>query len=244
MLFIRASIHTPARVILKLKQLFVGVHASIGMCFSRPQTPEIYVVEATAFPSAMRFGDLFVACQCAWPYSQPQADAEYNVELRDGQGVLNIGGYHCQQEGCLTCFLANCVQLPLCPWHSPQDANKDRLPLNVSHFICTKDPSTSIVELVGQSVEGPADGVIQVFHVCTSEQCSDLRLYRQVAPCKVSLFHSSLSEAIMTEEHLQQLVRPFQHVELPYETYRHLFIRAGGPASSLDVWLRERSREQ
>ena len=211
---------------------------------ARPQAPEIYVVEATAFPSAMRFGDLFVVCQRAWPYSPLQADSEYNVELRDGQGVLNIGGYHCQQEGCLTCFLANCVQLPLCPWHSPQDTNKDRLPLSVSHFICTKDPSTSIVELVGQSAEGPVDGVIQVFHVCTSEQCSDLRLYRQVTPCKVSLFHSSLSEAIMTEDQFQQLVRPFQHVELPQETYRHLFVRAGGPASSLDVWLRERSREQ
>ena len=210
---------------------------------ARPQAPEIYVVEATAFPSAMRLGELFVACQRAWPYSQLQADSEYNVELRDGQGVLNIGGYHCQQEGCLTCFLANCVQLPLCPWHPPQDANKDRLPLSVSHFICTKDPSASIVELVGQSAEGPADGIIQVFHVCTSEQCSDLRLYRQVTPCKVSLFHSSLSEAIMTEDQFQQLVRPFQHVEPPQETYRHLFVRAGGPASSLDVWLRERSRE-
>ena len=93
-----------------------------------------------------------------------QADSEYNVELRDGQEVLNIGGNHCQQEGCLTRFLANCVQLPLCPWHPPQDTNKDRLPLSVSHFICTKDPSTSILELVGQFAEGPIDGIIQVFH--------------------------------------------------------------------------------
>ena len=123
--------------------------------------------------------------------ARPQTP-EICVELRDGQGVLNIGGYHCQQEGCLTCFLANCVQLPLCPWHSPQDADKDRLPLSVSHFICTKDPSTSIVELVGQSAEGPVDGVIQVFHVCTSEQCSDLRLYSQVAPCKVSFCKNAL----------------------------------------------------
>ena len=136
------------------------------------------------------------------------------------------------------------MQLPVCPWHPPRDTSNDRLPLNVSHFICTKDSSTSVVELAGQSAEGPADGVIQLFHVCTIEQGRDLRLYRQVAPHKVSLFHSSLSEAIMTEEHLQQFVSPFQHVELPHETYRHLFIRAGGPAASLDVWLRERSREQ
>ena len=43
---------------------------------ARPQAPEMYVVEATAFPSAMRFEGLFIACQCAWPYSQLQADAE------------------------------------------------------------------------------------------------------------------------------------------------------------------------
>ena len=211
---------------------------------ARPQAPEMYVVEATAFPSTMRFEGLFIACQRTWPYSVLQADAEYNVELRDGQGVLNIGGYHCQQEGCLTCFLANCTQLSVCPWHPPQDTSNGSLPLNVSHFICTKDSSTSIVELVGQSAEGPTDGVIQLFHVCTIEQCRDLGLYRQVAPRNVSLFHSSLSEAIMTEEHLKQFVSPFKHVELPHEIYRHLFIRAGGPASSFDVWLRGRSREQ
>ena len=210
---------------------------------ARPQVPETFVVEATVFPSAMRFGELFVACQRAWPYSQVPADPEFNVELRDGQAILNIGGYHCQQEGCLTCFLANCAQLPQCPWHAPQDTNEDRLPPSFSHFICTKDPSTSIVEFVGQLKEGPTDGIIQVFHVCTYEQSSDISLYRQVTPSKVSLFHSSLSEANTTEDQFQQLVQPFQHVELPQETYRHLFVRAGGPASSLDVWLRERSRE-
>ena len=210
---------------------------------ARPQAPETFVVEATAFPSAMRFGELLVACQRAWPYSQVPADPEFHVELRDGQAILNIGGYHCQQEGCLTCFLTNCAQLPQCPWHAPQDTNEDRLPPSFSHFICSKDPSTSIVEFVGQLKEGPTDGIIQVFHVCTNEQFSDMSLYRHVTPSKVSLFHSSLSEANTTEDQFQQLVQPFQHVELPQETYRHLFVRAGGPASSLDVWLRERSRE-
>ena len=210
---------------------------------ARPQTPETFVVEATAFPGALRFGQLLGACQSAWPYSQVPADSEFHVELRDGQAILNIGGYHCQQEGCLTCFLTNCAQLPQCPWHAPQDTNEDRLPLSFSHFICTKDPSTSIVEFVGQLKEGPIDGIIQVFHVCTDEQLRDMSLYRHVTPSKVSLFHSSLSEASTTEDQFQQLIQPFQHVELPQETYRHLFVRAGGPASSLDVWLRERSRK-
>ena len=210
---------------------------------ARPQTPETFVVEATACPGALRFSQLLGACQSAWPYSQVPADSEFHVELRDGQAILNIGGYHCQQEGCLTCFLTNCAQLPQCPWHAPQDTNEDRLPLSFSHFICTKDPSTSIVEFVGQLKEGPIDGIIQVFHVCTDEQLRDMSLYRHVTPSKVSLFHSSLSEANTTEDQFQQLIQPFQHVELPQETYRHLFVRAGGPASSLDVWLRERSRK-
>ena len=210
---------------------------------ARPQTPETFVVEATACPGALRFSQLLGACQSAWPYSQVPADSEFHVELRDGQAILNIGGYHCQQEGCLTCFLTNCAQLPQCPWHAPQDTNEDRLPLCFSHFICTKDPSTSIVEFVGQLKEGPIDGIIQVFHVCTDEQLRDMSLYRHVTPSKVSLFHSSLSEANTTEDQFQQLIQPFQHVELPQETYRHLFVRAGGPASSLDVWLRERSRK-
>ena len=210
---------------------------------ARPQTPETFVVEATACPGALRFNQLLGAGQSAWPYSQVPADSEFHVELRDGQAIVNIGGYHCQQEGCLTCFLTNCAQLPQCPWHAPQDTNEDRLPLSFSHFICTKDPSTSIVEFVGQLKEGPIDGIIQVFHVCTDEQLRDMSLYRHVTPSKVSLFHSSLSEANMTEDQFQQFIQPFQHVELPQETYRHLFVRAGGPASSLDVWLRERSRK-
>ena len=182
---------------------------------ARPQTPETFVVEATACPGALRFSQLLGACQSAWPYSQVPADSEFHVELRDGQAILNIGGYHCQQEGCLTCFLTNCAQLPQCPWHAPQDTNEDRLPLSFSHFICTKDPSTSIVEFVGQLKEGPIDGIIQVFHVCTDEQLRDMSLYRHVTPSKVSLFHSSLSEANTTEDQFQQLIQPFQHVELP-----------------------------
>ena len=149
------------------------------------------------------------ACQSAWPYSQVPADSEFHVELRDGQAILNIGGYHCQQEGCLTCFLTNCAQLPQCPWHAPQNTNEDRLPLSFSHFICTKDPSTSIVEFVGQLKEGPIDGIIQVFHVCTDEQLRDMSLYRHVTPSKVSLFHSSLSEANTTEDQSNSLSSRF-----------------------------------
>ncbi len=212
---------------------------------ARPQAPQAYVVEATACQHTIQLGHLFIACRHTWPYSQLQSDAEYNVELRDGQGVLNIGGYHCQQEGCLTCFLASCLQLAVCPWHLlPPSTSDESAHLNVAHFFCTKNLCTSTIDLVGQLADGPFDSVIQLFHVCSVEQIRQLGLHIQVAPNNVSLFHSSLSEAITTEEHLNELAMPFKHVELPHEIYRHLLIRAGGPASAFDVWLRERSREQ
>ena len=61
---------------------------------ARPQTPETFVVEATACPGALRFSQLLGACQSAWPYSQVPADSEFHVELRDGQAILNIGGIY------------------------------------------------------------------------------------------------------------------------------------------------------
>ena len=122
---------------------------------ARPQVPETYVVEATAFPSAMRFGELFVACQRAWPYPQLQADPEYNVELRDGQAILNIGGYHCQQEGCLTCFLANCAQLPLCPWHPPQDTNEAGRPRVFPTSSAPKTQARPLLSLLVNSRKDP-----------------------------------------------------------------------------------------
>ena len=211
---------------------------------ARPQVPEVYVVEATACQRTLQLGRLFIACQQTWPDTRLQPEADYNVELRDGQGVLNVGAYHCQQEGCLTCFLAGCFQLAVCPWHIPPSVINEGGHLSVTHFFCTKNLSTSTVDLVGQLVDGPCVSAIQLFHVCTMGQIHQLGSQIHLVPNKVSLFHSSLSEAIITEEHLKEFVVPFRHVELPHEIYRHLFIRAGGPASAFDVWLRERSREQ
>ena len=90
----------------------------------------------------------------------------------------------------------------------------------------------------------PSVSAVHLFHVCTSEQIHQLGPQLQLFQHKVSLFHSSLSEAILTDEHLTELRLPFRHVELPLELYRHLFVRAGGPASAFDVWLRETSQEQ
>ena len=96
---------------------------------ARPQAPEVYVVEATAYRNALRLKHLPVACQLSWPDVQLRPDKEFSVELRDGQGILNVGAFHCQQEGCLTCFLAGCLQIAFCPWHLPPSMIKEQGPL-------------------------------------------------------------------------------------------------------------------
>ncbi len=58
---------------------------------ARPQAPDVYVVEAAAYQRTIQLGRLFIACQQSWPDTQLQPDVEYSVELRDGQGILNVG---------------------------------------------------------------------------------------------------------------------------------------------------------
>ena len=210
---------------------------------ARPQAPEIYVVEATAYRNALQLKHLPVACQLSWPDVQLRADKEFNVELRDGQGILNVGAFHCQQEGCLTCFLAGSLQLAFCPWHLPPSMTKEQGPLSVAHYLCTKNLNTSTIDLVGQITDTSSASSIHLFHVCTSEQIHQLGPQSHLFQRTISLFHSSLSEPILNDEHLIELRLPFRHSELPLEMYRHLFVRAGGPASAFDVWLRERSLE-
>ena len=211
---------------------------------ARPQAPEIYVVEATAYRDALQLKHLPVACQLTWPEVQLRPDTEFNVELRDGQGILNVGSFHCQQEGCLTCFLAECLQLAFCPWHLAPSIVKEQGPLSVAHYLCTKNLGTSTIELVGQLTETTSASSLHLFHVCTSEQIHQLGLRSHLFQHTISLFHSSLSEAVMNDQCLLELRQPFRHTELPPEFFRHLFVRAGGPASAFDVWLQERSLER
>ncbi len=142
---------------------------------ARPQTPEVYVVEATAYHRTIQLGKLPIACQQSWPDTQLQPDVEFSIEYRDGQGVLNVGAYHCQQEGCLTCFLAGCLhQLRFCPWHLAASATEERGPLSIAHFFCTKNPNNSTVDLVGQLADSPRASAVYLFHVCTMEQIHQL----------------------------------------------------------------------
>ena len=87
-------------------------------------------------------------------------------------------------------------------------------------------------------------GAVYVFHVCTAEQIHQLGVRLLPVQNKVSIFSSSLSEAPVSDEHLDFLELPFKNVTLPREIYRHLFVKAGGPASALDVWLCCRSQDR
>ena len=58
---------------------------------AHPQAREVYVVEATAYPNPLHLGILPRACQRFWLCKQLRPDNEFNIEYRDGQGVLNVG---------------------------------------------------------------------------------------------------------------------------------------------------------
>ena len=170
---------------------------------ARPQAPEVYVVEATAYQHTIQLGNLPIACQQSWPDTQLQPDVEFSIEYRDGQSVLNVGAYHCQQEGCLTCFLAGCLQLAFCPWHLSSSTADEHGPLSIVHYFCTKNPSNSVVDLVGQLADSPCTSAVYLLHVCTMEQIHQLGPQLHLFENRVSIFHSSLSEALTTDEHLK-----------------------------------------
>ena len=73
---------------------------------------EIYVVEATAYRNALQLKHLPVACQLSWPEVQLRPDTEFNIELRDGQGILNVDAFHCQQEETSRVSLLRAFRLP------------------------------------------------------------------------------------------------------------------------------------
>ena len=209
---------------------------------ARPQAPEVYVVEAIAYRRTIQLGRLPIACQKSWPSKQLRPDTEFNIEYRDGQGVLNVGAYHCQQEGCLSCFLTESLQLAYCPWHPSTSRADAPSSQGVFHLFYTKNPGDSTVDLIGQLVDSPSTGAIHLFHVCTAEQIHQLGARLQPVQNKISIFTSSLAEAPVSDVHLEFLELPFQDVALPREIYRHLFVKAGGLAFALDVWLRCRSQ--
>ena len=116
--------------------------------------------------------------------------------------------------------MAGCLQLAFCPWHLPSSASEESGPLGIAHFFCTKNPNSSTVDLVGQLAGFPRASAVYLFHACTMGQIHQLGPQLHLFQNKVSIFHSSLSEALMTDEHLKVIELPFRHVALPLEIYR------------------------
>ena len=54
-----------------------------------------------------------------------------------------------------------------------------------------------------------------------------------------AIFVSTLSEGTLAKEQSEALIAPFQQLSLPPELFRHFFVKTGGQASALDVWLRK-----
>jgi len=104
-------------------------------------------------------------------------------------------------------------------------------------MICDKDDNTSVIHLRGFLDRLPEGGNFWIFHVCTRQQI--LTLGKRFLPSHPSaaLFVSTLSEGTLAEEQSNALIAPFQHSSLPPEFFRHFFIKTGGQASALDVWL-------
>ena len=202
------------------------------------QYPLVTVVAATTSNSGIPLGALpRWGCSC-WKIRGGQNDSDFVLEQRDGHWIVNIGSWHTEMHECPLCGLCKVGHVAVCPWHGLTDPAGDTRTPNVVHLICTKDDSTSIIHLQGFLDCLPLGGELWVFHVCTQQQI--LNLGKRFLPSQVSvaLFFSTLSEGSLAKEQSESLIAPFQQLSLPPELFRHFFVKTGGPASALDVWLR------
>ena len=104
-------------------------------------------------------------------------------------------------------------------------------------MICEKDDNNSVVYLRGVLDHLPEGENFWLFHVCTQQQI--LKLGKRCLPSQsaAELFVSTLSEGTLAWEQCDALLAPFRQTSLPPEYFRHFFVKAGGQASALDVWL-------
>ncbi len=67
-------------------------------------------------------------------------NSEFAVEQRDGQWVINVGPYHCQQAGCVAWFLAQLRAFAHYPWHPNSDGRESTPfePLHCPLFLCQR----------------------------------------------------------------------------------------------------------
>ena len=199
--------------------------------------PLVTVVAATVDSPGIPLGTLPQWGFSCWKIRGGHHDPDFVIEQRDCQWVMNIGAWHTQTRGCPACQLCNIGHLPECPWHRSPGHVTDSTSLRVVHMICEKDDNTSTVHLRGVLDHLPEGGNFWIFHVCTQQQI--LQLGKRCLPSQSSaeLFVSTLSEGTLAWEHGDALLAPFRHTSLPPEYFRHFFVKAGGQAAALDVWL-------
>ena len=202
------------------------------------QCPQVTVVAATVDSPGLQLGALPQWGLPCWKIRGGHHDCDFVIEQRDCQWIMNIGTWHTQTQGCPTCLLCKIGHLAECPWHRGPGPVTDSTPLKVVHMICEKDACTSVVHLRGVLDHFPDGGNFWMFHVCNQQQI--LQLGERCLPPHFSaeLFVSTLSEGTLAWEQSDALIAPFHGSSLPPEYFRHFFIKAGGQASALDVWLR------
>ena len=201
------------------------------------QYPLVTVVAATAYSPGLQLGTLPQWGHSCWRIRGGHHDFDFVIEQRDCQWIMNIGTWHTQMQGCPACLLCKVGHLAECPWHRRPGPITDSNSLKIVHMICEKEDNTSVIHFRGVLDHLPEGGNFWIFHVCTQQQI--LKLGKRFLPSQSSaeLFVSTLSEGTLAGEHSDALIAPFRHTSLPPEYFRHFFIKTGGQASALDVWL-------
>ena len=199
--------------------------------------PLVTVVAATVDSTGIQLGTLPLWGQSCWKIRGGHYDPDFVIEQRDCQWIMNIGTWRTQTQGCPTCQLCKVGHLAECPWHKSPGHIEESTSLRVAHMICEKDDNNSVVYLRGVLDHLPEGENFWLFHVCTQQQI--LKLGKRFLPSQSSaeLFVSTLSEGTLAWEQCDALLAPFRQTSLPPEYFRHFFVKAGGQASTLDVWL-------
>ena len=199
--------------------------------------PMVTVVAATVDNLGLPLGTLPQWCLSYWKTRGCGQDPDSVVEQRDCQWILNIGPWHAQTRECPTCQLCQIDHLSKCPWHRESCPTSISTPLRIVHLICEKDDNTSVVRLRGFLDNFPEGGNFWIFHVCTQQQILQLGMRCIPSQSFAEIFVSTLSEGTPAWEQSDALSAPFQQTSLPPEYFRHFFVKTGGQASALDVWL-------
>ena len=199
--------------------------------------PLVTVVGATAYNSGIQLGPLPRWVSSSWKIRGSLADLDFVVEQRDGQWITNIGAWHTEMQGCPMCRLCQVGHLAACPWRRGERIHIESKSPTAVHMICDKDDNTSVIHLRGFLDTLRGNGDLWIFHVCTQQQILHLGTRFLPSHSPAALFVSTLSEGTLARGQGEALIAPFQHLSLPPELFRHFFIKTGGQASALDVWL-------